>query len=47
MKGTGSILPIMEIITACCHGTSHFITPKGIAPLSSIIGTIEMRNVIK
>src|SRR5574344_475438 len=46
IKGTGNILPIIAIIYEGNKGKPN-ATAYGMAPLSSIIGTIDTRNTIK
>lgn len=46
INGTGTRLPIMDTPIAI-HGLSPIPTPIGIAPRNSIMGTIEIKKVIK
>ena len=46
MNGTGSMLPMMEMMYTC-HSGRPMATPTGIAPRSSIRGTIEIKNTLR
>ena len=46
MNGTGIMLPMMAMMYTCHNGRPS-PTPTGIAPRSSMMGTIEMKKTLR